>query len=166
MVDPLLEERRRNPRDDLISLLVQAEVDGNRLDDEAIRTFVRHLFPAGADTTYLGLGNVLSALLQDPELLDLARREPERRRAMTRQHLLDVFQFDFDFAVFPEGLIRRIENDNAVCSIQQDMLAGIQALRDVFQAYDRRDTQRTRHDGGMRSPASDVRGESENQLAI
>jgi cytochrome P450 len=87
MVDPLIEDRRREPRQDLISMVVHTEIDGEHLDDEAIRTFVRFLFPAGADTTYMGLGNVLSALLQNPELMDLARREPERRGAIVEEGL-------------------------------------------------------------------------------
>ena len=46
------------------------------------------------------------------------------------------------------------------------MLAGAQPLRDVFQPYDRRNIQRTRHNSGMRCPATHVRSESEDQLTI
>lgn len=66
-VDPILQRRRDDPGDDLISTLATAEVDGQRLTDEEIFNFLRLLFPAGADTTYLGLGNTLYSLLTHPD---------------------------------------------------------------------------------------------------
>ena len=55
-----------SPGDDLISTLATTEVDGERLTDEEIFNFLRLLFPAGADTTYLGLGSTLLGLLAQP----------------------------------------------------------------------------------------------------
>ena len=66
-VDPILQERRHDPGDDLLSTLATTEVEGQRLTDEEIFNFLRLLFPAGADTTYLGLGSTLHALLTNPE---------------------------------------------------------------------------------------------------
>ncbi len=68
-VQPVIEQRRTNPADDLISQLAAAEVDGERLTDEEILNFLKLLFPAGADTTYLGLGNTLLGLLTHPDEL-------------------------------------------------------------------------------------------------
>ena len=65
-VQPILACRRTDPADDLISKLATEEVDGDRLSDEEIMNFLKLLFPAGADTTYLGLGNTLSRLAQPP----------------------------------------------------------------------------------------------------
>src|ERR1700722_13223602 len=84
----------------------------------------------------------------------------------TGQDFLDVLQLYFNFTVLPQGLICRIENDEAICSVEQDMFAGIQALRDIFQPNDRGYTERPRHDRGMRSSTSDVRGEPQDKLAI
>jgi cytochrome P450 len=71
-------ERRANPRDDLISVLCTAEMrdaDGGRhvLDDEEILAFVRVMLPAGAGTTYRGLGCMLLGLLQTGQLERLQR---------------------------------------------------------------------------------------------
>jgi cytochrome P450 len=66
---PIVEERRRNPQDDLISTLATAEVDGVRLPDENIYGFLRLLLPAGAETTYRLLGNLLFGLLTNPDQL-------------------------------------------------------------------------------------------------
>ena len=67
--EPLVEERRVGPREDLISELVTAEIDGERLSDEEIYSFLRLLLPAGAETTYRATGNFLFALLTHPEYL-------------------------------------------------------------------------------------------------
>jgi cytochrome P450 len=73
-VAPLLAARRREPGDDMISMLVtETTEDGEHLSDEEILTFLRMLFPLGADTTTLALGNILSALLNHPDQLDLLR---------------------------------------------------------------------------------------------
>jgi cytochrome P450 len=76
-VGPIIEERRRHPGSDLISALVTAEVDGERMSDDAVFSFVRLMFPAGSDTTLLGLGNVLLALLTHPEAMAQILSDPE-----------------------------------------------------------------------------------------
>jgi cytochrome P450 len=65
---PLIHGRRARPQEDLISRLAVAEVEGNRLSDEDILSFVKLLFPAGADTTYLTLGSMMNAVLSDAAL--------------------------------------------------------------------------------------------------
>jgi cytochrome P450 len=75
---PILEERRAEPRDDLLSALLTAEVEGERLGEEEVLSFLRLLLPAGAETTYRLTGNVLFALLTHPaERAELAAN-PER----------------------------------------------------------------------------------------
>jgi len=62
-LSPIVAERRREPRPDLLSKLVHGEVEGHRLSDEEIISFLRLLLPAGADTTYRLIGTTLFALL-------------------------------------------------------------------------------------------------------
>ena len=71
----VIEERRREPRDDLISRLVEAEVDGHTLSDDEIYPFLRLLLPAGAETTYRSTSNLLYGLLTHPEMLDAVRKD-------------------------------------------------------------------------------------------
>jgi len=66
----VMAERRAAPGDDLISDLVRAEVDGERLSDEEIYSFLRLLLPAGVETTYRATGSLLFALLRDRRQLD------------------------------------------------------------------------------------------------
>jgi cytochrome P450 len=75
LLRPLLEERRREPRDDLMSRLVHGEVEGNALRDEEIFSFLRLLLPAGAETTFRLIGNTLYALLREPALLEQVRTD-------------------------------------------------------------------------------------------
>ena len=70
---PIVALRRKEPRDDLMSKLVHAEVDGHRLTDEEVYSFLRLLVPAGAETTYRLIGNTLAALLADRAALDEVR---------------------------------------------------------------------------------------------
>lgn len=75
LLTPLIAARRAAPRPDLISRLVHAEVDGERLSDEEIYSFLRLLLPAGAETTFRLIGNLLHALLSHPAALAAARAD-------------------------------------------------------------------------------------------
>lgn len=72
---PILAARQENPQDDLISSLAQAEIDGERLTDEEIFSFLRLLLPAGVETTYRSLGNLMFGLMSDVELFDTVRKD-------------------------------------------------------------------------------------------
>jgi cytochrome P450 len=65
--DKLFERRRREPGDDLTTLLVQAEEAGDRLSQEELRANVSLLFAAGHETTSNLIGNGLLALHRNPD---------------------------------------------------------------------------------------------------
>jgi cytochrome P450 len=71
----ILADRRKQARDDLISVLAHAEIDGSKLSDEDIFAFLRLLAPAGAETTYRSSSNLLLALLTHPPQLDALRQD-------------------------------------------------------------------------------------------
>ncbi|MGA6162038.1 cytochrome P450 [Amycolatopsis magusensis] len=60
-------ERRRHPREDLLSKLVQAEVDGIKLTDREVVNFANVLLIAGHITTTMLLGNTVLCLDEYPE---------------------------------------------------------------------------------------------------
>ena len=72
-----IEKRRSAPTEDIIGDLVSAEIDGEKLSDEAIFSFLRLLLPAGLETTYRSSGNLLYLLLTHRDQFDavLADRE-------------------------------------------------------------------------------------------
>jgi cytochrome P450 len=70
----LLAERRRHPTDDLMSALIAAEIDGQRLTDEELLGFSFLLLIAGNDTTTSLIGNGAELLARHPQQrADLAR---------------------------------------------------------------------------------------------
>lgn len=83
----ILAERRANPKDDVISVLAHAELDGQRLTDEEVYAFLRLLLPAGAETTYRSSSNLLFGLLTHPEQLDALRADRSLMRAAIEEGL-------------------------------------------------------------------------------
>jgi cytochrome P450 len=73
----LFELRRREPGDDLITQLVQAEEDGAKLSNEELTANIILLFGAGHETTVNLIGNGLLALHRNPDQLALLKSRPE-----------------------------------------------------------------------------------------
>ncbi|MBN9557878.1 MAG: cytochrome P450 [Alphaproteobacteria bacterium] len=85
----VIAEKRARPSNDLATKLLQAEVDGKRLDDIEFLLFFLLLVDAGGDTTRNLLSSGLIALLERPEKLawlqaDLAGRLPSAREELLR----------------------------------------------------------------------------------
>jgi cytochrome P450 len=74
---PLLDERSATPRDDLLSRLLAAEVDGARPDEDEILAFFQLLLLAGHETTTNLLGNAVLSLAEHPDQLARLRAQPE-----------------------------------------------------------------------------------------
>ncbi len=74
---PIIEQRRHDPTDDLVSRLVMAEEEGETLTTDETQVTLRLLLVAGNETTTNLIGNGLRALLQHPEQLQLLREQPE-----------------------------------------------------------------------------------------
>jgi cytochrome P450 len=86
-LEPIVEARRVEPTGDLISDLVHAEVDGERLTDEKIYGFLRLLLPAGAETTFRVMGNALTALLVHPDVMTRVAGDPSLLPAVIEETL-------------------------------------------------------------------------------
>jgi cytochrome P450 len=65
----ILADRRREPRDDMVTVLANADIDGVRMSDEQIYGFMRNLLPAGAETTSRSTASLAFGLLTHPEQL-------------------------------------------------------------------------------------------------
>jgi cytochrome P450 len=72
---PIIAERRARPRDDVISTLVTGTVDGQGLSNEDVVSFLRLLIPAGAETTFRLIGNMLFALLTERDRWERVRAD-------------------------------------------------------------------------------------------
>jgi len=93
---PIVEERRSNPQDDVISELVQAEAEGRKLSDEEVFSHVRLLFPTGGETTYGTLGNLLSTLFSENLWSDVAAKP-----SLIPQVVDESLRFESSIAVLP-----------------------------------------------------------------
>ncbi|MCH2171063.1 cytochrome P450 [Myxococcota bacterium] len=117
----VIEQRRSQPSDDLIGLLCEIEIedpdDGthHRLTDGEILAFARLMLPAGAGTTYRGLGLLLFALLEtdqvdrvreDRSLLDRAIEEMLRwEQPLTSAGRLVMRDTELAGVSIPEGSV-------------------------------------------------------------
>ena len=68
--------RRADPRDDLVSALIQAEESGDTLSEDELLAMVFLLLVAGHETTVNLIGSGTMELLQHPEQMDKLRCEP------------------------------------------------------------------------------------------
>jgi cytochrome P450 len=83
----IIERRRREARDDLISILVGAETGEEGLQPVEVVMFALLLLVAGNETTTNLIGNTVSALLAHPEQLALVRGEPALVPALVEEGL-------------------------------------------------------------------------------
>jgi cytochrome P450 len=72
----VLEERRQHPQSDLISGLLAAEVDGQRLSDIELLGFCALLLVAGNETTTNLIANSILCFDQNPDVVERLRKDP------------------------------------------------------------------------------------------
>lgn len=75
-IDALIAARRAEPTGDFVSTLIAAELDGEKLDDNQIRSFMTVVFGAGFETTADALSSMLHWLAAHPEGLSRIATEP------------------------------------------------------------------------------------------
>jgi cytochrome P450 len=75
--DDLLAARRDDPGEDLVSVLIAAEQDGDRLTDVELVNLVLNVLIGGVDTTQAQLAHGMRLFAEHPEQWELLRRSPE-----------------------------------------------------------------------------------------
>jgi len=90
IVEPLIEARKADPRDDLISLLLREEItnaDGttSKLTDQEVLVFAFLLLAAGSGTTWKQMGITTLALLWHPEWLDAVEQDAKLYRPVVEE---------------------------------------------------------------------------------
>lgn len=73
-----VEDRRKNPQDDLTTILATAKIDGEYLPPLELMSYLFLLIAAGNETTRNATTGGLLALIQHPEQLDMARKDPDQ----------------------------------------------------------------------------------------
>ena len=100
-----VEQRRRKLTDDIIGDLVAAEIDGEKLTDEAIIAFLRLLLPAGLETTYRSSGNLLYLLLTHPEQLAMVYQD----RSLIPMAIEEGLRFETPLTMVMRTTTREVE---------------------------------------------------------
>jgi cytochrome P450 len=142
---PVLEERRRRPREDVLSGLLHARIEGQSLSDEEVLSHIRLLFSAGGTTSHDALGNLLYALLRHPDELEAARRDPLRMPLLVEE----LLRWEPPVALLPRLCLTGTTLGGISIPPESQVLFAIAAAnRDpgVFQDPDRFDPERRTRD--------------------
>ena len=75
--ETIIADRRRQPRDDLVTALLAAEEEGDRLTHEELLSVMLLILVAGNETTRNLIGNGMLSLLRNPDQLQRLRDNPE-----------------------------------------------------------------------------------------
>jgi len=70
-------ERRRNPKDDVATVIATSEIDGRPIEDFEAYSYYIALASAGHDTTSATIAGGLLALIENPDAMARLRREPD-----------------------------------------------------------------------------------------
>jgi len=102
---PLAEERRRAPRDDLLTGLVQAEYEGSQLSLEEMLSMLVLILVAGNETTTTLIGNAVLELLAHPDQLARLRAD----RSLLPSAIEEVLRFSSPVQFDPRRATRTLE---------------------------------------------------------
>ena len=139
--EALFEQRRREPGDDLISLMVQAEEAGDRLSPAELRANVVLLFAAGHETTVNLIGNGVLSLLRHPDQWQALRDDP----ALVPNAIEEVLRYESPVQAVARTTMERVELGGVTLDKGETLVALVGAAnRDpaVFADPDRLDVTR------------------------
>ena len=74
-IEQVVEDKRSDPADDILTALIHAEEEGDRLDTQEVQAQVMLLYIAGHETTANLIGNGVTSLFRFPEQMDLLRAD-------------------------------------------------------------------------------------------
>jgi cytochrome P450 len=131
----LLERRRDDPREDLISTLLAARYEGDRLDDDELINLVLNVLVGGVDTTQSQLAQAMRLFAEHPEQWEALRADPELASAAVWEALrlepitpftarIALEDIEFRDVLFPEGTVVMV----AAASANRD---GVDARFDI-----------------------------------
>lgn len=103
----LIQERRREPRDDMVTTLVRAEEAGDRLSDVELRAMIGTLLFAGFDTTRNQLGLAMALFAEHPDQWALLGVRPE----LVPQAVEEVMRHSGAIGVAPRMAVEDLDVD-------------------------------------------------------
>lgn len=131
-LEPLVDERRERPRDDVLSLMTQAELDGERLSNSDILGFCRNLFPAAIDTSTNSLGSLLNQVLGDRALWTRLALDHDLREAAIQE----LLRIEPPLVMIPRRPTRDLEIGGQKIRAGEDIRLCIAGANNDPKAYD------------------------------
>jgi cytochrome P450 len=141
--EKLFEQRRKEPRDDLLTQLVRAEEAGDRLTTEELRANVTLLFAAGHETTVNLVGNGIWSLLTNPSQWTALRNDP----SLIPNAIEEILRFESPVQAAGRTVIEPIEFGGTEFAKGEIIIALLGAANrdpDVFPDPERMDVTRER----------------------
>jgi cytochrome P450 len=147
-VRPLIERRRATPSEDLISSLILAEEQGDRLSDAELENLVLNILVGGVDTTQSQLAHAVRLLAQRPEQWSALRADPGALAPRAAEEALryepitpltarmTVEPVEINGVTFPEGSVV------AICAFTANRDPGTYDSPDEFDIRAARETKR------------------------
>jgi cytochrome P450 len=117
----IIADRRQDRRDDVISMLAFAELDGQHLSDDEIIGFLRQLLPAGAETTYRGVSNMVFGLLTNPDQLDAVRAD----RSLVPRAVEEALRWEPPLTEIGRTCVRTVEIEGVTIEEDGYVFAGL-----------------------------------------
>jgi cytochrome P450 len=101
----ILADRRREPKDDMVTVLAESDIDGVTMSDEQIYGFMRNLLPAGAETTSRSTASLAIGLLTHPDQLAAVQAE----RSLLPQAIEEGIRWETPLLNFMRETTRDVE---------------------------------------------------------
>lgn len=117
----IIQLRRENPKDDLISALITAEIDGERLSEDDLLSFCMLLLIAGNITTTHLLGNAIQCFLEYPDQLALLRSD----LSLIPGAIEEVLRFQSPVQAMMRVTLAEVQLGNVTLPAKQRVLAFI-----------------------------------------
>ena len=102
-------ERKRRPREDLLTVLVQAESEGDRLSERELIWNVIQIFAGGFETTANAIGNALLALFQQPAALTRLREQVAQGGELPLGAVEELFRYDISTQIGGRNAMMPVE---------------------------------------------------------
>jgi cytochrome P450 len=138
----LIAKRRADPSDDVLSLLISSEIDGERLSDDELVGSMMMVLNGGHETTANLLNNSMLALSARPDIVKTLRADPTKMTAAVEEFLR------YDSPILSIGRIVKQDTELGEKQIRAGdrvfaMLVGANRDPDVFDSPDQLDISRT-----------------------
>lgn len=136
----MVEQRKKQPTDDLTSALLQAEIDGDKLEDDEIIAFLFLMVVAGNETTTKLLGHALFHLTRHPDQQEqVFAAGPAGDQELVGPWIEETLRYDTSSQVLVRHLLRDVELHGKVAPAGAKLALAIGSANRDERVFDRAD---------------------------